>query len=71
VTNYSGVDDALRRHFDRDAREGIRQRYALPNRFLLYAGAIYPPKNFTRLVQAYARVDGARETLAVLERVAR
>jgi glycosyltransferase involved in cell wall biosynthesis len=26
----------------------------------LYAGAIYPPKNFTRLVQAYARVGPQR-----------
>jgi glycosyltransferase involved in cell wall biosynthesis len=37
----------------------LRERYRLPERFLLYAGAIYPPKNFTRLVQAYARVGPA------------
>ena len=27
---------------------------------MLYAGAVYPPKNFTRMVQAYARVGPAR-----------
>ena len=32
----------------------------LPERFLLYAGAVYPPKNFTRLVRAYARVGPER-----------
>ena len=38
----------------------VRAKYALPERFLLYAGAIYPPKNFTRLVRAYARVGPER-----------
>jgi O-antigen biosynthesis alpha-1,2-mannosyltransferase len=65
VTVYSGVDDVFRRHFDQHALEEIRRRYALPNRFLLYAGSIYPPKDFPRLVQTY------RETLEVLERIAR
>jgi len=32
----------------------------LPERFVLYAGAIYPPKNFTRLVRAYAKVGPER-----------
>jgi glycosyltransferase involved in cell wall biosynthesis len=32
----------------------------LPPRFLLYCGAVYPPKNFTRLIQAYARVGPAQ-----------
>ena len=37
----------------------VRAKYALPDRFLLYAGAIYPPKNFTRLIRAYAAVGPA------------
>jgi glycosyltransferase involved in cell wall biosynthesis len=60
VTVYSGVDDVFRRPFEPAALEVIRRRYALPDRFFLYAGAIYPPKNFTRLVRAYARVGPAR-----------
>jgi glycosyltransferase involved in cell wall biosynthesis len=59
VTVYSGVDDAFRRAADIDSREALRRRYDLPARFFLYSGAIYPPKNFTRLVQAYARVGPA------------
>jgi glycosyltransferase involved in cell wall biosynthesis len=60
VTVYSGVDDVFRRPMDADRLQAIRAKYSLPERFLLYAGAIYPPKNFTRLVQAYARVGPDR-----------
>ena len=56
---YSGVDDVFRRPLDESRLAAVRAKYALPDRFLLYAGAIYPPKNFTRLVRAYARVGPA------------
>ena len=59
-TVYSGVDDVFRRTPDPERLRAVRARYALPERFLLYAGAIYPPKNFTRLVRAYARVGPER-----------
>lgn len=60
VTVYSGVDDVFRRQPDPARLRQIRAKYSLPERFLLYAGAIYPPKNFTRLVRAYAQVGPAR-----------
>jgi glycosyltransferase involved in cell wall biosynthesis len=60
VTVYSGVDDVFRRPQDEGRLAKIRAKYRLPDRFLLYAGAIYPPKNFTRLVRAYAQVGPAR-----------
>ena len=60
ATVYSGVDDVFRRPLSPSRRDEIRKKYSLPERFLLYAGAIYPPKNFTRLVQAYARVGPER-----------
>ena len=60
VTVYSGVDDVFRTRPDQSRLLQIRAKYSLPERFLLYAGAIYPPKNFTRLVQAYARVGPQR-----------
>jgi glycosyltransferase involved in cell wall biosynthesis len=56
VTVYSGVDDSFRRTWGAEQRAQLRERYDLPSRFFLYSGAIYPPKNFTRLVQAYAQV---------------
>jgi O-antigen biosynthesis alpha-1,2-mannosyltransferase len=60
VTVYSGVDDVFRRKPEDSRLREIRAKYSLPERFLLYAGAIYPPKNFTRLITAYARVGPAR-----------
>jgi glycosyltransferase involved in cell wall biosynthesis len=60
VTVYSGVDDVFRRPLDPAWLAEIRRKYSLPPRFVLYAGAIYPPKNFTRLIQAYARVGPER-----------
>jgi glycosyltransferase involved in cell wall biosynthesis len=60
ATVYSGVDDVFRRPLSQSRLDEIRKKYSLPERFLLYAGAIYPPKNFTRLVQAYARVGPVR-----------
>jgi glycosyltransferase involved in cell wall biosynthesis len=60
ATVYSGVDDVFRRPLAQSRLDEIRRKYSLPERFLLYAGAIYPPKNFTRLVQAYAQVGPAR-----------
>jgi glycosyltransferase involved in cell wall biosynthesis len=60
VTIYSGVDDVFRRPLDDARLREIRAKYSLPDRFLLYAGAIYPPKNFARLVRAYARVGPER-----------
>ena len=60
VTVYSGVDDVFRRAPDARRLGEIRTKYSLPERFLLYAGAIYPPKNFTRMVRAYATVGPER-----------
>jgi glycosyltransferase involved in cell wall biosynthesis len=60
ATVYSGVDDVFRRPVSQARLSEIRKKYSLPQRFLLYAGAIYPPKNFTRLIQAYARVGPMR-----------
>jgi glycosyltransferase involved in cell wall biosynthesis len=60
VTVYSGVDDVFRRPPHPDRLREIRAKYSLPERFLLYAGAIYPPKNFTRLVRAYAQIGPQR-----------
>lgn len=59
-TVYSGVDDVFRRPHDPARLDQVRSKYDLPERFLLYAGAIYPPKNYTRLIRAYARVGPER-----------
>jgi len=55
-TVYTGIDDAFHTMLDAQTRASVRQKYQLPERYLLYAGAVYPPKNFTRMIQAYAKV---------------
>jgi O-antigen biosynthesis alpha-1,2-mannosyltransferase len=58
-TVYTGIEDEFRSTLDSQRLASIRRQYQLPERYLLYAGAIYPPKNFTRLIRAYARVGPA------------
>jgi glycosyltransferase involved in cell wall biosynthesis len=60
TTVYSGVDDVFRQRPEPARLDAVRRKYALPERFVLYAGAIYPPKNYTRLVRAYAKVGPER-----------
>ncbi len=55
-TVYHGVDEAFRKAVPREKLEKTKRAYGLPQRFFLYCGQIYPPKNFGRLIQAYARV---------------
>ncbi len=55
-TIYLGVDEAFRRTKTEAELESVRSHYKLPEKFFLYAGQIYPPKNFGRLVRAYAQV---------------
>lgn len=55
-TVYLGVGEAFQEPVTQEKLEETRRAYRLPERFFLYCGQIYPPKNFGRLVQAYARV---------------
>ena len=59
-TIYSGLSNAFRQPLQPQQLEDARRRFGLPPRFLLYCGAVYPPKNFTRLIRAYAKVGPAR-----------
>jgi glycosyltransferase involved in cell wall biosynthesis len=59
-TIYSGLSAGFHSPVERAQLEIARRRFNLPPRFLLYCGAVYPPKNFTRLIQAYAKAGPAR-----------
>jgi glycosyltransferase involved in cell wall biosynthesis len=58
-TVYLGVDEAFRKPVPAEKLEQVRRDYQLPERFFLYCGQIYPPKNLGRLVQAYTQVGPA------------
>ncbi len=55
-TVYLGLGDAFRRPVERARLEELKGAYGLPDHFVLYCGQIYPPKNFGRLIEAYASV---------------
>jgi glycosyltransferase involved in cell wall biosynthesis len=55
-TIYLGVDEAFGRPVPPEKLEEVKHTYRLPDHFFLYCGQIYPPKNFGRLIQAYAQV---------------
>lgn len=55
-TIYPGVSPVFTRRFEHAELDAVRERLRLPSRYVVYSGAVYPPKNFRRLVQAYARV---------------
>jgi glycosyltransferase involved in cell wall biosynthesis len=59
-TVYSGLSDRFRKTPSAAELATARARYKLPERYLLYCGAVYPPKNFTRMIRAYAKVGPAR-----------
>jgi len=55
-TIYHGIDEPVREKLPEDTLQEIRQRYQLPDKYVLYCGQIYPSKNFGRLIQAYAKI---------------
>ena len=55
-TVYLGVDETFRQPVSDHDKEVVRKKYRLPEQYFLYVGQIYPPKNFGRLLQAYAKV---------------
>jgi glycosyltransferase involved in cell wall biosynthesis len=59
-TVYLGVAEAFQRPVTQAQCDDAKARYGLPDRYFLFVGQIYPPKNFGRLVQAYAKIGPER-----------
>ena len=55
-TVYLGVGEIFKKPITKDKLEQVRDKYNLPEKFFLYVGQIYPPKNFSRLLKAYVKV---------------
>lgn len=55
-TIYLAVDPIFRVVEDEEYLKRIRESYHLPDRFILYAGHIYPGKNLGRLFKAFDQV---------------
>ncbi len=54
----NGVDASFQPVPDPIARQRVRRRYGLPERFVLALGTRRPHKNIERLIAAYARIAG-------------
>jgi glycosyltransferase involved in cell wall biosynthesis len=55
-TIYHGVSNKFRVETDGARLASARQRYNLPERFLLFVGRLYPQKNFVTLARAFALI---------------
>lgn len=55
----NGVDHALFRPARQAEIASLRQRYKLPERFVLYAGALEPRKNLVNLIKAHAQLPAS------------
>ena len=56
VVVYPGWDTSLRRVDDPRRRDGVRARYGIGPRYILYVGTLQPRKNLVRLIRAFARL---------------
>ncbi len=54
---YSGVSDDFTPHPHPGEKERLRDRYALPERYILSVGTVQPRKNYRRLIEATAPLD--------------
>lgn len=57
VVVHHGVDAEAFRSARSEAVEGVRRRYGLTGRYLLFVGGLEPRKNVPALVRAFAAVD--------------
>lgn len=55
----SGIDRSFRPITDPLQRQACKEKYQLPDRFILYVGLIEPRKNIPMLIKAYARLHSA------------
>jgi len=53
-TIYHGVEEEFRPITDEAKLKAIREKYRLPDKFILFVGGIYPQKNFRGLVRAFS-----------------
>ena len=70
-TAHLGVDAAFRRIEDNAVLKDVRQRYRLPERFILYVGLVEPRKDLPLLVSAYHKISesGVRLPLVIVGRM--
>ncbi len=54
TTIYHGVDGKFRPITNRSLLQSVKAHYALPEKFILFVGGLYPQKNFAALIEAFS-----------------
>lgn len=50
---YSGLEDDFRKKIDQDKRKQIKDKYNLPDKYILSLSTLEPRKNYVNLIKAY------------------
>lgn len=68
VVTYNGVDDSFYSPVEEESKSELRQKYGLPEKFLLYVGAIEPGKNLDTLITVFEELikDGEDDVKLVM-----
>lgn len=67
TTIYSGLSENYRRIDENDVRiRKIKQKYSLPDKFILFLGTIEPRKNIQGLIEAYKLLEKTEQNLPTL-----
>ncbi len=57
---YNAIgDEFLKDGISREEKEKVRQKYQLPEKFILYLGTLQPRKNIPHLIEAFARIKSS------------
>jgi glycosyltransferase involved in cell wall biosynthesis len=59
---YSSIAEHFATVTDEEILSACKQKYDLPDRFVLFVGKIYPGKNFANIVRAFRKIADATET---------
>lgn len=60
IVTYNGIDDRFKVISDRNKLENVREKYNLPDRFILYIGNQKPHKNVETLISSMKYIEGIK-----------
>lgn len=64
---YNSIDnDFLKQDLTEEQLKKVREKYNLPEKFLLYLGTLQPRKNVSHLIDAFARISKKEENLKLV-----
>ena len=65
---YQGCDESFKREIPESLQQSVREKYALPERYILFVGSIEERKNLLLVMQAVARMSEPVHVVAIGKR---